>query len=149
MAVTMEQVVNQLDRDEPEYGQAAQLGAEALPHLITLVQVGNSDLAAKAASLAGIIDAPESVDVLEIAARHPEPVVRVAAAASAKHLTNLPTSLAMDLLNDSDAGVRKWGLKALEAHRPAGIKTRVEDIVANDPDAGLRERARQIVNQLP
>jgi hypothetical protein len=145
----MEQVINQLDREEPQYGQAAQLGAEALPHLLTLVQLGNPGLAAKAASLAGLIDTPESVDVLAIAARHSEPVVRVAAAASAKHLTNLPTSLAMDLLDDSDAGVRKWGLKALEAHRPMGIKTRVEEIMTSDPDAGLRERARQIIDQLP
>jgi hypothetical protein len=145
----MEQVINQLDREEPDYGQAAQLGAEALPHLITLIQGGNLGLAAKAASLAGLINAGQSVDVLEIAARHPEPVVRVAAAASAKNLTSIPTSLAMDLLNDSDAGVRQWGLKVLEVHHPAGLKTKVEEIMTSDPDVGLRDRARQIINQLP
>jgi hypothetical protein len=145
----MEQVINQLDREEPNYSQAAQLGSEALPHLITLIQGGNLGLAAKAASLAGIINAGQSAVALEIAARHPEPVVRVAAAASAKNLTSIPTSLAMEMLNDSDAGVRKWTLKALEIHHPAGIKTKVDEIIRNDPDVGLRDHARQIINQLP
>jgi HEAT repeat protein len=149
MPVTMEQVINQLDREEPVYGQAAQLGAEALPHLLTLIQGENLGLAAKAASLAGIINAGQSADVLEIAARHPEPVVRVAAAASAKNLTSVPTSLAMELLNDSDAGVRKWTLKTLEVHHPQGVRTKVEEIINSDPDVGLRDHARQIINQLP
>jgi HEAT repeat protein len=149
MPVTMEQVLNELNRDEPVYGQAAQLGSEALPQLITLIQGENLGLAVKAASLAGIINDAQSAAVLEIAARHPEPVVRVAAAAAAKNLTSMPTSLAMDLLNDPDAGVRQWGLKALEVHHPAGIKTKVEEIMTSDPDVGLRDRARQIINQLP
>jgi hypothetical protein len=149
MPVTMEEVVNQLDREEPNYTQAAQLGSEALPHLITLIQGGNLGLAAKAASLAGTINAGQSADVLEMAARHPEPVVRVAAAASAKNLTSIPTSLAMQLLNDSDSGVRKWTLKVLEVRHPAGVKTKVEEIMRSDPEVGLRERARQIINQLP
>jgi HEAT repeat protein len=149
MPVTMEQVINQLDREEPDYGQAAQLGSEALPHLITLIQGENLGLAAKAASLAGIINVGQSAAVLEIAAQHPEPVVRVAAAASAKNLTSIPTSLAMHLLNDSDAGVRKWVLNALEVRHPPGIKTKVEEIMKNDLDMGLRDRARQIINRLP
>lgn len=149
MPATMEQVINQLDREEPIYTQAAQLGAEALPHLITLIQGGGLGLAAKAASLAGIINAAGSAAALEIAANHPEPVVRVAAAASARNLTSIPISLAMELLNDSDAGVRKWTLKALEVHHPPGIRTKVEEITKNDPDVGLRDRAKQIINQLP
>ena len=149
MPVTMEQVVNQLDRDEPDYGQAARLGSDALPHVMALIQGDNPDLAAKAASLAGLINVDQSAAVLERAAQHSEPVVRVAAAAAAKHLTSIPASLVMDLLNDSDAGVRKWTLKTLELHHPAGIKRRVEEIMNDDPDVGLRDRARQIVNKLP
>ena len=84
MPVTMEQVVNQLDRDEPEYGQAARLGSEALTHLMALIQGDDPDLAAKAASLAGLINVDQSAPVLERAARHAEPVVRVAAAAAAR-----------------------------------------------------------------
>ena len=149
MPVTMDQVINQLGRDEPDYVQAAQLGAEVLPYLITLIQGENLGLAVKAASLAGMINAPQSAEVLEIASRHPDPVVRVAAAASAKNLPSVPASLALKFLNDSDAGVRKWTLKSLEVHHPKGIRVRVEEIIRNDPDIGIRERAKQIINLLP
>ncbi len=149
MPVTMEQVVNQLDREEPNYKQAAQLGPDAVPHLITLIQGEHLGLAAKAASLAGVINAGQSVPALEIALRHPEPVVRVAAAASSVSLASIPTSLALTMLNDSDAGVRKWVLKALEVHHPVGIKKQVEEIIRNDPNMGLRDRAKQIINELP
>ena len=149
MPVTMEEVMNELDREEPEYGQAATLGSEALPHLLTLIRGENLGLAVKATSLAGLINVRQSAAILERAAQHSEPDVRVAAAAAAKHLTSMPTSLAMALLNDVDAGVRKWALKTLEVHRLPGIKTKVEEIMRNDPDVGLRDRARQIINQLP
>jgi hypothetical protein len=123
-------------------------GSDALPHLITLIQGDNLGLAAKAASLSGSINAGESAAVLEIAANHPEVVVRVAAAASANSLTNIPTTLALTLLNDSDAGVRKWTLKALEAHHPPGIRRKLEEMITSDPDIGLRDRAKHIIKQL-
>jgi HEAT repeat protein len=145
----MEQVVKQLSRDEPQYERAAQLGPEALPHLIALIQGEDLNLATKAASLAGNIDAAQSAAVLELAARHPEPVVRVAAAASARKLPDMPTSLALMLLNDPDAGVRKWALRSLEVHHPAGIRERVQEIMTTDPDAGLRERAKEVIDELP
>ena len=149
MLVTMEEVVNQLNRDEPNYEQAAQLGEAAIPHLIALIHGGDVGLAAKATSLAGIMNVSQSAAVLETAAQHPEPVVRVAAAASAKNLTQVPTSLAMKLLGDFDAGVRNLTLKSLELQHTPGIRQKVAEIVENDPVAGLRERARNILKHLP
>ncbi len=40
-------------------------------------------------------------------------------------------------------------LKAFEVHNPAGVKTKVEEIMRSDPDEGLRDRAKRIINQLP
>src|SRR5262245_33904427 len=148
MAVTLEDVIRHLDREEPDYAQAARLGPEALPHLRQLIESGDMGLAAKAAWLAGAINGEESADILETAARHPEPAVRVAAAASARYLTSVTTSLAATLLDDPDPGVRKWVLKTLEVRHPAGIRTKVEKIMAKDPEAGLREQARKIVDLL-
>jgi hypothetical protein len=147
--VTMDDVINQLDREEPVYEQAAKLGADALPHLMVLIQGNDPTLAAKAASLAGAIDAPESVAALEVAAEHAAPVVRVAAAAATRSLRTLPTSLATKLLEDSDAGVRMWILKAIDFHRPIGLRAVVEEVMLRDADLGLRERASRIINQLP
>jgi hypothetical protein len=148
MPVTIDQVINQLDREEPNYDQASHLGAEAIPHLVTLIQGENLGLAAKAVSLAGIINVEQSVTALNLAAQHPDPVIRVAAAAAAQNLTHLPTSLSVKLLSDSDAGVRKWSLKSIEVRQPAGIRERVKEIMMHDPDIGLRDRARKIIEQI-
>ncbi len=148
MPVTLQDVVKQLDREEPDYAQAAHLGPEALPHLRQLIQGHSLGLAAKAAFLTGSIKADESVQILTIAAQHPDPVVRVAAAASAKNLTNITTSLAATFLQDADPGVRKWGLRTLEVTHPKGISANVEKIMKDDPDPSLREQARKVMDRL-
>ena len=148
MPVTLQDVVNQLDREEPDYEQAARLGSEALPHLRQLIQGNSPELAAKASYLAGAINAEESTQVLEIAAQHPDPVVRVAAAASAKYVTHITTALATAFLDDADPGVRKWGLRTIEVNYPQGIRTKVEKIMEYDPDLDLREQARRIIDRL-
>jgi hypothetical protein len=146
--VTLQDVIRQLDRDEPDYAQVARLGPEVLPHLRQLIQGGNLGLAAKAACLAGTMDADESVQLLELAARHPDPVVRVAAASSAKNLTRMTASLATTFLDDADAGVRKWGLRSLEVNQPQGIKAKIEKIMNDDPDSTIREQARKVVDRI-
>lgn len=148
MTVTLQDVVKQLDREEPNYEQAARLGAAALPYLRQLIEGDHPGLAAKAAFLAGSINAADSAPVLEIAARHPDPAVRVAAAASAKHLTHMTTSLATIFLQDADPGVRKWGLRTLEATYPTGVRPAVEKIMTHDPEQGLREQARKVIDRL-
>ena len=148
MPVTMQDVLNQLDREDPDYVQAAKLGADALPQILLLLQEQRPALAAKAAFLAGAINTEESAAVLAVAARHPEPVVRVAAAATARNLTQVSTVLAMALLSDADAGVRKWGLKSVGTQNIPGIRSKMEEMMQHDPDQGLRNQARRIVDQL-
>ncbi|MCC5638534.1 HEAT repeat domain-containing protein [Nostoc sp. CHAB 5844] len=148
MPVTLEQILNYLDREEPDYENAAQLGPEALPHLMRLVQGENVTFAALAASLAGLIKSEQSAEVVEMATRHPEPVVRVAAAAALRNLREPPTSLAIRLLKDEEMGVRKWTLKALEVHRQMDLKPHLQEIAEKDPDITLRQLASQLVNRL-
>jgi len=149
MEVTMEQVLGHLNRTEPDYEQAARLGPEALPLLLRLVQEGDPRLASRATWLAGFINAGQSVSVLEEAARTSDSVVRIAAAGSLRHLSELPAPLANDLLSDQDSGVRLWTLKALETHLPGDFKPQVQQIAANDPNEELRERANRVADQLP
>ena len=148
MPFTLQDVINQLDREEPNYAQAARLGSAIIPHLRELVAGDNLGLAAKAAFLAGAINGQGSVQVLELAARHPDPIVRVAAAASAKHLTHLTPALATTFLEDADPGVRKWGLRTIEATYPEGVRARVEKIMQYDTEADLREMARKVIDRL-
>ncbi len=147
MPVTIEDVLNQLDREEPDYSQASRLGPDALPFIRRLVQGSNIGLASKAAFLAGQIAGKGALPILRLAARHPDPVVRVAAAASVRHSSGLSPTLANAFLNDTDPGVRKWGLRAVEIKQPRGVKTSVARIMNGDIDPMLREQAREILNR--
>jgi HEAT repeat protein len=149
MAVTREQVLAQLYPDEPRYEQAAQLGPEALPHLMQIVQEGDPGLASKATSLAGRINAAGSAEVLGAAARSSDPVIRVAAAAALGNLDETPDPLAQSMLDDEDVGVRKLALRSLERQQPAGFKQKAQQMAANDPNPVLREHAARVAHQLP
>jgi hypothetical protein len=148
MQVTLQDVIDQLDREEPDYTQAARLGPDALPLSASSSRANNIALASNAAFLAGQINGEGSVQVLEVAAHHPDPVVRVAAAGSAKDVTNLTSTLTGTFLNDTDSGVRKWGLRTLEVARPQGISPSVERIMNDDPDLALRELALKVINRI-
>lgn len=147
MPVTLQDVVNQLDREEPDYTQAARLGPDALPFVRQLIQGDDIALASKAAFLAGHISGNDSLQALEIASRHPDPVVRVAAAASARNVTGLSSTLVNTFLEDTDPGVRSWGLRAIEVAQPQGIRGSLEKIMKNDPDPGLREQAGKLIDR--
>ena len=78
MVVTMKQVREELDPDEPDYMKAAELGVEALPHLEEIVKTGDALLASKAAYLASLIPDEKSITVLKIASMSNFPEVRAA-----------------------------------------------------------------------
>jgi hypothetical protein len=149
VSVSMKDVVDHLDREEPDYARAAELGVEALPHLMVLVQGEDVGLATKAVSLASMIDSEHSAEALALAARHREPIVRVTAAASLVNLARIPSALATSFLTDSDSGVRKWALRSLEVRPTPGVRSHVEAIVRGDPEIELQVRAQEIVERLP
>lgn len=148
MTVTREQVLAYLYPDEPHYAEAVRLGAEALPHLRQLVEEGDPELASKATALASIINTEQSIEIVDLAARSPDPVMRVAAAISLSNLSGVPAPLAESLLKDEDVGVRKLTLEALENQKPFGFKSKVQEVARNDPNEVLREIANRVANQL-
>jgi HEAT repeat protein len=149
MPVTREQVLAHLYPDEPDYEGAAQLGPETLPHLMQLVQEGDPDLASKATSLAGVIEAEDSAEVIDTAARSSDPVIRVAAAEALGNIREIPDTLMQGMLNDEDVGVRKLALRALERQQPAGYKQKAQQMAANDSNSVLRGTAARVADQLP
>ncbi|HYJ86895.1 MAG TPA: hypothetical protein VEW46_12610 [Pyrinomonadaceae bacterium] len=121
MAVTLEQVKNILNRDEPNYMEAAQLGPEAIPHLQKLLQESDPLLASKATYLASMITSDQAVDVVKEAATSEHAEVRAAAAAATRNLPQVPvTDMLSSLLDDSDVSVRKVTLKSVSALGASG-----------------------------
>src|SRR5262245_20072554 len=100
MPVTFQQVLKQIDTDEPNYTALAALGPEALPHLATLVKSEDPGLASKAAYLASLIESDDAVEVLSSAATSPHDVVRVAAAAGLRNVSSPQATAVVDRLLD-------------------------------------------------
>jgi hypothetical protein len=158
MAVTMKQVRAYLDRDEPDYSSAAQLGVSAVPHLSQLVQGRDSMLAAKATYLTSLIEGDRSNSVLEQAAFSSNREVRVAAAAGIRNIKQPPNSLTEKLLKDQDVGVRKVVLLSIESlslkgsvdHSRfiSGLKDRIEEVARTDKEGFIRELAVQVSKEI-
>lgn len=148
MAVSMKKVRAALEPEEPNYNEAAKLGAEALPHLGRLVRGDDAMLASKAAYLAGLIDSDKSPSVLDQAAQSDEPAVRVAAANAAQHLSAAAPDLFERLLSDDDAGVRRSALKSVGSAKPEGVEDKVKQLATGDATEHVRELARKTAREL-
>lgn len=149
MPVTMQDVRAALDPEEPDYVEAARLGAEALPHLEVLIRDEWPLLASKATYLASLVGGREADRILLEAARSSRAVVRVAAAAGAR---NLPAPDASDLLlvllDDDDAGVRRKALKVASPGVRPEVLRKIEALATEDPDAGLRALSSEALQRL-
>jgi len=152
--VTREQVRAVLNPDEPDYGSAARLGPGALPYLEEMTAGADASLAAKAVYAASLIRDRRSAAVVRSGSANRRAEVRVASAAAAGNLTReAGTDILTDLLGDSDSGVRETALKTIKpaitgSAPPASALTRVRNMAATDPQAYIRDLARQILNQV-
>lgn len=149
MPVSMGQVLAELDKDEPNYPAAAKLGPDALPLLHQLVEADDSMRASKAAYLAGLIGGGQATPVLESAASHREPIVRVAAAHAFAAGTDTPSALLESLLGDVDSGVRKVALRsASTARNSVALRAKISSMANDDPDKHIREVAKDVARGL-
>ncbi|MGM9473746.1 hypothetical protein ACS5PJ_17300 [Pseudarthrobacter sp. YS3] len=141
MSVTMEAVLEVLEPDEPKYDKAASLGPDALPHLRTLVEGDDPMLAAKAAYAASLLEGDQGKDVVAAAAHSETASVRVAAAAAANNLpSDSAAEVLMDLVDDSDQGVRKVALSAVPADAPPQLTAKLESGSGRAAGAGREGR---------
>jgi hypothetical protein len=141
MPVSLEQVHAVLDPEEVNYRAAAQLGPDALPHLAVLARGPDMMLAAKATYLASLIDGAQAERIVEEAAGHPEPAVRVAAATGLKNLKSEDAAgrIADRLIADHDLGVRKLTVQSVAALPMPQLRQRVRAAAERDPDQMIRD----------
>jgi HEAT repeat protein len=148
MPVTIEQVMAYLNADEPRYAEAARLGEDAVPYLMSIVAEADSGLASKATYLAALIPSSRSGEVVRTALSHRAPVVRVAAAAALPFLPlETATPLLLQSLRDADPGVRRLALDALPQRASPALYDAVEQLVRDDAEPGLRLRSNQILTR--
>jgi HEAT repeat protein len=148
MAVTMKQVLAAIDRDEPDYAEAAKLGPDALPHLAQIAEASDLLRASKAAYLASLIPGAASADLLQTAAKRHEPEVRVAVAHALRNLSDTPDAVFESLLADADVGVRKVAIATVGRVGPASLKQKLTQLSENDPEEHLRVKAGEALRAL-
>jgi len=149
MQVTLQEVLRQLDTDEPDYTALAALGPDAVPHLATLIRGEDPGIASKAAFLVSLIHGDESVDALSLAIASPHDAVRVAAAAGLRNLAAPQAArLADRLLDDADVGVRKLALGAAGRLGLTMLEGKVRSMATGDHSPALRRMAREELRNL-
>jgi HEAT repeat protein len=144
MSVTMKDVLAQIDRDEPDYPALAALGADALPHLEQVAGSGDPLRAAKAAYAAGLIGGKGAAPILDKAAAHGDPQVRIAVASSLRRAADKPAAVVARLLDDEDAGVRKLALRTAGTMADPAVAAKVRAIAEGDQADFVREAARSM-----
>ena len=145
MPVNMQQVLAEIDKDEPNYPALAKLGPEALPHLQLIVDADDPLRASKAAYAASLIGGPAAVDLLRKAADHHDPQVRIAAAHGLRNSAEgAPTDLLARLLDDHDAGVRKIALATVGHLKRSDLHEKVAAIAKHDPEEYIRAAASAV-----
>jgi HEAT repeat protein len=148
MAVPTDRLRLFLNADEPNYAAMARLGPSILPQLAQLLSDRNQNVAANAASLAGMIRSDQSIAVLERAARSSSNLVRVAAASALRGVQNAKAGgLIASLLNDRDKGVRKFAIKAAATRPNSALAAKVAEISKRDPVPGLRSLAQSALGR--
>ena len=155
MPVAEERIRQLLDAEEPDYlGAAAEVGAEGLPALATLVQEADVYTAAAAASLVAAIAADATfaavtVPVLALAAAHDDAGVRAAAAFGASRVGAAAEPIIANLLGDVDAGVRRMAFRGLAPPLNPVIATAVQGAAAGDPAPSVRNKAVALAARNP
>jgi HEAT repeat protein len=144
MADDLDALRQRIDLDEINYPKLAdELGPQALPGLATIAGDPNVGLASKAVYLASVISGADAVPILARAARHPNPTLRVAAAAALRNLEPEHAEGTVDpLLEDDDASVRKVALHSAAAVDSPAMRARVKRAAEQDSDPMVRDAAR-------
>jgi HEAT repeat protein len=149
VSVTMADVRGALDPDEVDYAFAAQLGPDALPHLMALVEGADPGLAAKAAYLAGKIRGTASEAVVAAAAASDDARVRVAAASAASMLAPEAASRVLTgLVLDADTGVQKLALRSVPAEASPNLRASIEQLSQAGPELAVRPMVTETLDRL-
>jgi HEAT repeat protein len=144
----MQQVLAQIDKDEPDYARAAKLGPGVLPHVRQIIEADDPMLASKAAYLASLIGGADAIELLDQAAKRREPEVRVAVAHALQNTSDAPPHLLERLLGDEDVGVRKLALTTVAELRLLAVQEKVATIAKRDPEEFIRDIAAETNRKL-
>jgi HEAT repeat protein len=139
---------SQLDQDDGiDYERLARkLGPSALDALRELLDDPSPQIAAGAASLAGLIEGGSGLPVVAEAAGNDDSLVRSAVALALPTLPEEPaTRLVERLLEDHEIPVRGHALRAAARIGTPGLRERIRAIAAQDSSPEVQELAQRLL----
>jgi HEAT repeat protein len=144
MPKSLSELRDQLSAIEPDERTYHGIGPAEVDSLLDLLDDEEEWLAARAVHALSRIDADAARQAVVSAAESPRMEVRVAAAASAARVP-APTSdeILYRLLDDPEAAVRKFAVKATSDRNSEAVRRRISEIADADADARLRRVAQQ------
>jgi HEAT repeat protein len=132
------EVMKILSAAEPEYEQAKSYTNTAIPVLLDILKGSDHMLAAKAVYFAAYMNIPESLTVLNAAAKHGEPIVRKACAGAQQAATYLNgAALLKQLLQDKLPDVRLAALKVVRKLSIHALKADIGKLRLREKDKGV------------
>jgi hypothetical protein len=145
MSVTMQQLRDLLDCDEPRYVDAVMLGVDAISHLNTLA-TGEPTLAARAVYVASFLRDARAEAIVRSAVQSREASVRAAAAGAARNLSDeAAEAVLLVSLDDEDSGVLKFALGSIGSRKTSQqVRLKVERIERAESPPHLRHLAGQV-----
>jgi HEAT repeat protein len=149
MAMTLEQLRNQLSAIEPDEGMYHGIGPPEIPLLEQLLQDQEAWMASRAVFALSRVPDVKAVAILSRAAADPRQEVRVAVAGSVSKLK--PTdanNILLKLLTDAELGVRKFAVQAVSAAHNAAVHAKVRDLETRDPAPFIRDAAKSKLREL-
>ncbi len=142
MAMTLEQLKQQLSDIEPSESTYEGVGAAEIPLLDQLLQDPDHLVASRAVFALSRVRDARSLALLQRAAADTRPQVRVAVAASSVQIPVADRSrVLLPLLNDTEVGVRKFAIHSADALTDATVLSRLRQIESSDPMPALRTLA--------
>jgi HEAT repeat protein len=149
MPIEMEDVVRSLIPDEADLNRAAAtLGADALPHLESLVAGPDAMLASKATYVVSRIQDPRTIQILQIAARSRDRMVRLAAATVVQDLPpEAANAVLTTVLNDSDPEIRKIAVESVPSSTTSDVYDSLERLASSDPLPFIRDLSTAVLQR--
>jgi hypothetical protein len=133
------EIIKILSAIEPQYRHAQEYNKTAIPTLLQLLNGPDKAMAVRAVYFAGYMNIPESLTVLNAAAKHPETTVRIACAGAVQFATQVNgTALLKQLLQDTQANVRMVALKMIRKLPANTLKADVDKLKVIEKDENVK-----------
>jgi HEAT repeat protein len=149
LTMTKTQLRNQLSSIEPNEKTFAGIDLTDIPLLEELLHDEEAWMASRAVFALSKLTDNQAITVLSKAATDPRPEVRVSIAAITQNLQPKDANpLLINLLTDSDIGVRKFAIQAVSQKHDVTIHSKLNELESEDPAQMIRELATKKIKEI-